>query len=43
VALCARMLAVSMRELAVPRWSDVAAYGRAARSLLHRRRTPGVS
>ncbi len=43
VALCARMLAVSMRELAVPRWSDVAAYGRAARSVLHRRRTPGAS
>jgi O-antigen/teichoic acid export membrane protein len=40
VALCARMLAVSMRELAVPRWSDVAAYGRAARSLAHRRRAP---
>lgn len=43
VALCARTLAVSMRELAVPRWSDVAAYGRAARSLLNRRRTREAS
>jgi O-antigen/teichoic acid export membrane protein len=43
VSLCARTLAVSMRELAVPRWSDFAAYGRAVRSLMHRRRTPEAS
>jgi O-antigen/teichoic acid export membrane protein len=42
VAFCARTLAVSMRELVVPRSSDVAAYGRAARSLVHRLRTPGA-
>jgi O-antigen/teichoic acid export membrane protein len=38
VALCARTLELPMRELAVPRRSDLAAYGRLARSLLGGRR-----
>lgn len=38
VALCASTLAVPMRELAVPRRSDLAAYRRMARSLLGGRR-----
>jgi O-antigen/teichoic acid export membrane protein len=33
VALCSRILGVTMRELAVPRPSDLAAYGRLGRSL----------
>jgi O-antigen/teichoic acid export membrane protein len=39
VSLCARELAVPMRELAVPRWSDLVSYWRAARSLFDRRRS----
>jgi O-antigen/teichoic acid export membrane protein len=38
VALCARTLSVPMRDLAVPRLADFVSYGRAARSLLGRRR-----
>jgi O-antigen/teichoic acid export membrane protein len=36
VAVCARMLSVPMRELAVPRLSDLASYRRVLRSLLVR-------
>jgi Na+-driven multidrug efflux pump len=38
VAVCARTLSVSVRELAVPRRSDLASYRRVARSLLRRPR-----
>jgi O-antigen/teichoic acid export membrane protein len=38
VALCSRILGVPMSELAVPRRSDLAAYGRLARSVLNRHR-----
>ena len=38
VAVCARTLSVSVRELAMPRRSDLASYGRVARSLLGRPR-----
>ena len=41
VAICARRLDVSMRELAVPRVSDLVSYWRALRSLLARRRSTG--
>jgi O-antigen/teichoic acid export membrane protein len=34
VAYCARLLSVSMTELAVPRWSDLAPYARVLRRLL---------
>jgi O-antigen/teichoic acid export membrane protein len=37
VALCAHTLGVPMRDLAVPRWSDLAAYPRLFGSLLNRR------
>jgi O-antigen/teichoic acid export membrane protein len=43
VALCSRTLEVPMRELAVPRRSDVAAYLRAGKSLLKRRRSAGLT
>lgn len=43
VSLCSRTLAMSARALVVPRRSDLAAYRRAARSLLDRRATPGAS
>ncbi len=42
VAICARGLDVSMRELAVPRLSDLASYWRAARSLIQRRSAAAV-
>jgi O-antigen/teichoic acid export membrane protein len=38
VAVCARILSVSVRELALPRRSDLASYRRVARSLLGSRR-----
>jgi O-antigen/teichoic acid export membrane protein len=37
VFVCSRLLDVPMRELAVPRWSDLAAYRRVGGSLLGRR------
>jgi O-antigen/teichoic acid export membrane protein len=40
VAICSRRLGVPMRELAVPRRSDLVLYWRAARSALRRRRHP---
>jgi O-antigen/teichoic acid export membrane protein len=40
VAICARTLGVTMRELALPRRSDFAAYWRTGRSVLRRR--PGA-
>jgi len=39
VALCAREVDMPMRELAVPRWSDLMSYWRAARWALRRRRS----
>jgi O-antigen/teichoic acid export membrane protein len=39
IALCSRELGVPMRDLAVPRRSDLAPYGRAARWALRRRRS----
>ncbi|MGZ6642124.1 MAG: lipopolysaccharide biosynthesis protein [Solirubrobacteraceae bacterium] len=43
VALCARTLAIPMRELAVPRLSDLMTYGRIARSLLRRRSATAIA
>jgi O-antigen/teichoic acid export membrane protein len=40
VAVAARELDVPMRELAVPRWTDLASYRHAARWVLRRRRSP---
>ena len=37
VSVCSRLLDVPMRDLAVPRWSDLAAYRRIGGSLLSRR------
>jgi O-antigen/teichoic acid export membrane protein len=37
VSVCSRLLDVPMRELAVPRWSDLAAYRRVGGFLLNRR------
>jgi O-antigen/teichoic acid export membrane protein len=37
VSVCSRLLDVPMRELAVPRWSDLAAYRRVGGILLNRR------
>jgi O-antigen/teichoic acid export membrane protein len=42
VAICARMLGSSMRELAVPRVSDLISYWRVLRSLLGRKRPPAT-
>jgi O-antigen/teichoic acid export membrane protein len=42
VAICARRLDVSMRELAVPRVSDLVSYWRALRALIARRRSTAV-
>jgi O-antigen/teichoic acid export membrane protein len=39
VAICARILSVPMRELAVPTRSDLASYGRVARTMLARPRS----
>jgi O-antigen/teichoic acid export membrane protein len=43
VAYAARQLDVPMRELAVPRRSDLAAYGRVARLVVRRRRSTAVA
>ena len=42
VAICARRLDVSMRELAVPRVSDLVSYWRVLRALIARRRSTAV-
>lgn len=42
VAICGRMLGISMRELAVPRVSDLISYWRVLRSLLGRKRPPAT-
>jgi O-antigen/teichoic acid export membrane protein len=43
VAYAARELDVPMRELAMPRWSDLAAYARIARLVVHRRRSTAIA
>jgi O-antigen/teichoic acid export membrane protein len=43
VAICARSLDVSMRELALPRISDLVSYWRALRALLARHRSTTVT